>query len=125
VLRGRLATLLLKMGLLEATHTSWGVTGLHTYIRGNKPTNGVWFTPDLEVMCTTQLSFHEGVEDHRSVIVDISIKLAIAKQEFCMVHPHGRHLSSRNERARAKYISYLKGQMRIHKMVDCLEECKQ
>jgi hypothetical protein len=125
VLRGRLATLLFKMGLLETTHTSKGVTEPPTYIRGNKPINGVWFTPDLEVMCTTQLLFHEGVGDHCSVIVDISTKLAIGKQEFRMVHPHGCRLSSRNDQARAKYISYLKGQMRIHKMVDCLEECKQ
>ena len=125
VLRGRLATLLFKMGLLEATHTSWGVTEPHTYIRGHKPIDGVWLTPDLEVMCTTQLSFHDRVGDPCSVIVDISTKLAICKQEFRMVHPHGHCLSSRNERAWAKYISYLEGQMRIHKMVDCLEEFKQ
>jgi hypothetical protein len=61
VLRGRLAILLFKMGLLEETHTSWGVTEPHTYVRGNKPINGVWFTPDLEVMCTMQLLFHKGV----------------------------------------------------------------
>jgi hypothetical protein len=125
VLCGHLATLVFKMGLLEATHTSWGVTEPNTYIRGNEPTNGVWFTPDLEVMCTTQLLFHEGVGDHCSVIVDISTKSAIGKQDFYVVHPHGRRLSSRNERAWAKYISYLKGHMRIHKMIDRLEECKQ
>jgi hypothetical protein len=125
VLRGCLATLLFKMGLLEATHTSWGVTEPHTYIRGNKPIDGVWLTPDLEVMCTTQLSFHKGVGDHCSVIVDISTRLVIGKQEFHMVHPHGCCLSSRNKWALANYVSYLKGQMRIHKMVDCFEECKQ
>jgi hypothetical protein len=125
VLRSQLATRLLKMGLLEGTHTSWGMTESHTHVRGTEPIDGVWFTVDLEVMCTTQLSFHEGEGNHRSVIVDISTKFAIGKQELCVVHPYGCCLSSRNEQMWAKYISCLKGQMTIHNMVDCLGECEE
>ncbi len=86
MLRAQLATQLLKMGLLEATHTSWGMTEPHTYV-GTKPIDRVWFIPDLEVMCTMQLLFHEGVGKHYSVIADISTKLGLGKQEFCVVHP--------------------------------------
>jgi hypothetical protein len=124
-LRGRLATQLLKMGLLEETHTIWGMTEPHTYVHGTEPIDGVWLTPDLEVMCTTQLSFYEGVGNLCFIIVDISTKLVIGKQECHVVHTHGRCLSSRNERALAKYILYLEEQMTIHKMVDCLGECKE
>jgi len=80
VLRGTVARYLLKMGLVEATHQHWGPDEPHTFIGGVDPINGVWHTPDLEVSALVQLSFHEGLGDHRTVLVDITTQSAIGIQ---------------------------------------------
>jgi hypothetical protein len=94
-------------------------------VGGKEPIDAVFHTPDLEVTSTLQLSFHEGISDHRTVLVDISTWSAIDKQEFQVVHPHVRRLNSKNNRARPKYLRYLETQMATHKMTHCLDECKR
>jgi hypothetical protein len=90
VLQGGLVKYLLNMGLQEATQTNWGASELHTYVRGAEPINAVWFLPESNITSTMQLSFHKGVGDHRTVLVDISTKSAIGKQEFRVAHPHAK-----------------------------------
>jgi hypothetical protein len=86
-LNGHLSKYMLKMGLREATHQGWGINEPHTYFRGTEPIDGVWHSHNLEVTATLQLSFHEGVEDHRSALVDVTTALEIGKQEFRVIHP--------------------------------------
>jgi len=123
VLRGTVARYLLKMGLVEATHQYWGSDEPHTFIGGVDPIDGVWHTPDLEVSALVQLSFHEGLGDHRTVLVDVTTQSAIGKHEFRVIRPEARRLNSTNSRVRSRYISHLEGQMEIHKMLDRLEVC--
>ncbi len=113
------------MGLEEATHKHWGGLEPHTYVRGKEPIDTVFHSLDLDITSTMQLSFHEGVGDHHTVLVDISTWSAIGKQEFKVVHPHARQLNSKNDRARLKYLRRLEAQMAIHKMTHRLEECEQ
>jgi hypothetical protein len=116
---------MVQMGLEEATHKHWGSLEPHTYVGGKEPIDTVFHSPDLNVTATMQLSFHEGVGDHCTVLVDISTWSAIGKQEFKVVHPHTRQLNSKNDRARLKYLRHLEAQMAIHKMTNRLEECEQ
>ncbi len=125
ILIGGVAHRLLTMGLCKATHSQWGETEPHTYIRGLEPINVVWYSQDLEVVSTLQLSFHEGVGYHCSVLVDITAQSAIGKQKFKVVHPHGRCLSSQNNCARTRYLRHLETQMRTHRMVKRLSTCEQ
>jgi hypothetical protein len=71
------------------------------------------------------LSFHEGVGDHRSTIVDVTTTSAIGKQEFRVIHPSARRLSSGNVCTQLKYIAHLEQQMDIHRMVNRLWMCKE
>jgi hypothetical protein len=104
ILTGCVACRLLAMGLREATHSQWGETKPHTYVCGLEPINAVWYSQDLEVVSTLQLSFHKGVGDHCLVLVDITVQSAIGKQEIKVVHPHGRCLSSQNNVTRTRYL---------------------
>jgi hypothetical protein len=124
ILNGPLANCMLGMGLEEAIHQHWGDIKPHTYMGGKEPIDAVFHTPDLEVTSTLQLSFHKGIGDHRTVLVDISTWSAIGKQEFQVVHPHARRLNSKNDRARLKYLRHLETQMATHKMTHCLDECE-
>ena len=79
----------------------------------------------LDVVSTMQLSFHEGIGDHRTSLVDVTTFSAIGKQEFKVVHPAARRLCSGNARAREKYVAYLERQMATHRMTERLQECEQ
>jgi hypothetical protein len=65
-----------------------------------------------------QLSFHKGVGDNRTVLLDVSTTSAIGKQEFQVVQPHTRQLSSTNVRALTKYLAFLERQMQMHWMAE-------
>jgi hypothetical protein len=123
ILNGPLAKRM-QMGLEEATHQHWGDIKPHTYVGGKEPIDAVFHNPDLEVTSTLQLSFYDGVSDHRTVLVDISTWSAIGKQEFPVVHPHAWRLNSKNNSGRVKYLRYLETQMATHKMTHCLDECE-
>jgi hypothetical protein len=125
ILNGPLAKRMLGMGLEEAIHQNWGDTEPHTYVGGKEPIDAVFHTPDFKVTSFLQLSFHEGIGDHRTVLVDISTWSAIGKQEFWVVHPHAQRLNLKNDRARLKYLCHLEAQMATHKMTHHLEgECE-
>jgi hypothetical protein len=93
---GPVACHLIAMGLTEATHHHWGDKEPHTYISGVEPINGVWHTPDLKVLAVLQLSFHKGVSNHHTVLVNITTYSTIGRQEFKVVHPHAWRLNSPN-----------------------------
>ena len=116
-------TFLLSMGLVEATYQHWGTKEQHTFIGGVDPIDGVWHTPDLDVSALVQLSFHEGLGDHRMVLVDVTTQSAIEKHKFRVVRPEARRLNSMNTRVRSRYIAHLEGQMAIHRMQEHLEAC--
>ena len=115
----------LSMGLIEATHQYWGNKEPHTFIGGVEPIDGVWHTADLEVSAVVQLSFHKGLGDHCTVLVDITTHSAIGKHDFKVVRPETCRLNSTNTRVHSHYISYLKGQMFTHRMMEWLEACGQ
>ncbi len=71
VLTGTLAQEFFRLGMVEATHTQWHGEEPHTYINGSAPIDGVYHSPNLEVTGIAQLSFHEGVGNHRMVLVDV------------------------------------------------------
>ena len=71
-----------------------------------------------------QLSFHEGIGDHRTALVDVTTSSAIGTQEFKVIHPATRRLCSGNTQARDKYLAHLEQQMTTHCMTEHLQECE-
>ena len=124
ILDSRLARDLMELGLKEATHPHWpeGVEP-RTYIRGRGPIDAVYFTPDLEIVATLQLSFHEGVGDHRTVLVDVSSRSMIGKDSFKIVRPTARRLTLANKKYVEKYIKVLERKIIEHKLCQRLNEC--
>jgi hypothetical protein len=81
--------------------------------------------PDLEVSSLVQLSFHKGLGDHWTVLVNITMQSAIGKHEFRVVQPKACCLNLANTRVRSRYIAHLEGQMSTHRMQEQLEACGQ
>jgi hypothetical protein len=57
--------------------------------------------------------------------VDVTTSLAIETQEFKVIHPAARRLSSGNTQARDKYLGHLEQQMTTHRMTERLQECER
>jgi hypothetical protein len=116
ILTGKLPTALAKLGLQEATHALWGELELRTYVhRDGAPIDGVFHTPDIEVTAIMQLSFHEGVMDHRTTILNISTRLAIRKHKQQVVTPQARRLTNKNGASLRAYIKHVTMQSWRHK----------
>ncbi len=117
VLTGTLPRQLLCLGLHKATHKHWGDTEPHTYVYGdNKPINGIYHMPDLIITALTQLSFHEGVGDHRNILVDISTSSAIGKFERRVIPPKARRLVTKNDLSVKAYLCFVTKECLRHKI---------
>ena len=116
ILTGKLATHLLDLGLLEATHLSWGDKEPNTHINGSKPIDGVYHTSNLEVTSTLMLSFHEGVGNHRTVLVDITARSLLGTEGLRIVRPPARRLAITNRKAVARFNKYVESKMQEHRL---------
>ena len=126
VLTGVLPRKLLSLGLQEATHAHWGETEPHTYVYGDsRPIDGVYHTSDLTITLLAQLSFHEGVGDHRTVLVDISTSSAIGKFERRVIPPKARRLVAKNDASVKAYLRFVTKECQKHKIQRRLDTIAQ
>ncbi len=117
IIMGTLPKAFQRLGLLEATHLNWEGTKPSTFVFGKgKPIDGVFHSPELEIMAVMQLSFHEGVGDHKTTIIDITTRSIIGKFERRVVTPQSRRLSTRKEKSMKEYIKWTTQQCRLHKL---------
>ncbi len=122
ILTGTLPREFFCLGLLEATHEYWEDQEPHTFVYGDgKPINGVYHTPDLTIMVLAQLSFHEGVGDHRTALVDISTSSAIEKFERRVVPPKARCLVMKNENSVKAYLQFVTKECQRHRIQNRLD----
>jgi hypothetical protein len=123
ILTGNLPRELLRLGLQEATHKRWEDLEPCTFVYGNgKPINSVYHTPGLITIALMQLSFHQGVGDHRTVLVDISTDLAIGKFEKRVVPPKARRLVTKNENSMKAYVLFVTKECQRHRIQRNLDD---
>ncbi len=117
ILHGTLPTNLCRLGLQEATHVNWDGTEPRTYVHGNgAPINGVYHTPDLEIISVLQLFFHKGFGNHRTVIVKILTSSANKNFERRVVALKAQRLATKNTVSVKGYIKYVSTQCHQHKL---------
>jgi hypothetical protein len=105
----------LRLGLQEATHKHWENMEPCTFVYvDGKPIDGVYHTPDLTIMALMQLSFHKGVGDHRTVLVDISTESAIRKFERRVIPPKARCLVTKNDNSVKAYLQFATKECQRH-----------
>ena len=125
ILRGPLARRLLNLGLVEATHSSWGEKAPNTHVSGTKPIDGIYHTPDIEISATLQLSFHESVGDHRSAIIDVTARSLIGTDGHKIVRPTARRLVCSNKKCVSKFVSFVEVAISRHKLHEKLSKASQ
>ena len=125
VLQGPLARRLLQLGLVEATHSSWGETPPNTHVSGTRPIDGIYHSPDIEVIATMQLSFHESVGDHRSAIIDVTARSFIGTDGHKIVRPTARRLVCSNKKCVRRFVRYVENAISKHKLHEKLSRASQ
>jgi hypothetical protein len=105
ILTGHLAKAFQCLGLLKAPHLNWKGSKPKTFVFGKgKPIDGMYHSPELEITSIMQLSFHEGVRDHKTTLVDVTTRSVIGKLEKRVVMPQARKLSNKNKKSVKEYI---------------------
>lgn len=117
VLRGTLARQLihLSIGLKEVTSSFWpSGTEPHTHFRGSQPIDGIYVSPEIETTGLLSLSFHEGVGDHRTMIVDFSSASMVGQYQGHVVRPTLRRLTTKQPSSVRNYNATLLAQLSSH-----------
>jgi hypothetical protein len=105
IITGTLPKAFQHLGLLEVTHLNWEGTEPSTFVFGKgEPIDGVFHSPELEITAVMQLSFYEGVGDHKTTIIDVTTRSVIGKLERRVVTPQSRRLLTRNKKIMKEYI---------------------
>ena len=124
ILRGPLARQLTheSIGLAEATHRFWPAgTEPNTHFRGSQPIDGIYVSPDIEVSSFLSLSFHEGVGDHRTMIIDFTSSSMIGRYRGHIVRPTSRRLTTKQPSSVHTYNKELLSQIISHRIPERLQ----
>jgi hypothetical protein len=117
IITGTLPKEFQRLGLFEATHLNWEGSKPCTFVFGKgKPIDGVYHSLELDITSIMQLSFHKGVGDHKTTIIDVTTRSVIGKFERKVVTPQARRLSTRNEKSMKEYIKWTTQQCNLHKL---------
>ena len=123
ILHGPLAQQLTSesIGLTEATHWFWPA-GMepNTHFRGSQPIDGIYVSPDIEVSSFLSLSFHEGVGDHRTMIIDFTSSSMIGHYQGHIVRPTSRRLTTKQPSSVQNYNNELLSQFTAHRIPERL-----
>ena len=120
ILHGPLAKCMIRLGLTEATHKSWGHSKPHTHISGLIPIDGDYHSMDIKITSMAQLSFHKSVGDHCSVIVDISARSLLGIDGQKIIRPVARRLTCSNKKNVERFNKYVEKALDCHKLYEKL-----
>lgn len=108
--------------LVEISHSFWPRgTEPNTYFRGSQPIDGIYVSPDIEATSLLSLSFHEGVGDHRTTIVDFTTASMIGHYQGHVVRPTSRRLTTKQPSSVHNYNTSLLSLLVSHRVPERLQ----
>ena len=123
ILHGPLAQRLThpSIDLKEVTHKFWPTgTEPNTHFRGSQPIDAIYASPEIDVRNCLSLSFHEGVGDHRTMIVDFTTASMIGHYQGHVVRPTSRRLTTKQPSSVRNYNNELLLQLTKHNIPERL-----
>ena len=125
ILKGKLPRMLQDEGLVEISSTRWAGVEPKTYFRGSTPIDGIYASQELEIHSVMVLPFHESIGDHRTMLVDITTRSAVGEQQYKIVRPEARRLSTKNKKSTTKYLASVENAFSHHKLFDKLGQLEK
>eukprot|EP00956_Cyclotella_meneghiniana_P008543 scaffold11579_cov40-Cyclotella_meneghiniana.AAC.8 len=99
-----------SIGLREVTKDRLGSLCPNTHSSRSIPIDGVWATPDVDVVNVKWLSFDESPGDHRACLVDFTSRSVVGSDGKKIVRPACRRLTSSNRQSVDNYIREMEKQ---------------
>ena len=110
-----------SIDLREITHTFWPPgSEPNTHFRGSLPIDGIYTSPEIDATNFLSLSFHEGVGDHRTMIVDFTTASMIGHYQGHVVRPTSRRLTTKQPSSVRNYNAALLSQLTSHRIPERL-----
>jgi hypothetical protein len=100
--------------LEEFTHKCWGPMPPYTHISGLSPINGIYKSPEIEIVQLGMLLFVESPGDHRSFIINVSTCLLLGDFRYKVFWPMSRHLVTSEQKSVDRYNQIVREQFNTH-----------
>ncbi len=97
----------------------------NTHIDGSQPIDGFFSTPDIDVTNFLSLSFHEGVGDHRTMIIEVTTASTIGRFQGNIIRPSSRRLTLRQHGTAASYNKILTTHISLHKIAERIRSLRE
>ena len=104
------------IGLQEISHKVWVSSPPNTYIDGSLPIDGIFASPELEILHCMSLSFHESIGDHRTMMIEISTRSLLGQHQSSIVRPTTRRLTTKQPRSVTQYNECFLSQCHLHRI---------
>ena len=106
--------------MIQERHSHLAKTG--TYIRGSKPIDSIWATPDIHIDQGSWLAFFKGPADHRLGMFDVPYDILLGEDVLKVVRPAARRLSCNIPEAKTKYQKLLGKHFSQHNLLARLHD---
>jgi hypothetical protein len=105
----------------EFTHKCWGPKEPYTHHAGKSPINGGYKTPEVEIVNLSMLNFAESPGNHRSFLIDVSIRLLLGMYRYKVFRPVSCLLVTSQEGSVKWYNEMELIQFEIHRIKEQLD----
>ena len=123
IYRGALGKMLTDdedLRLVEAVGSFTGRPLGATFFRGTAPIDGVWCSPDIQIVGASLMPVGYGIGDHRLFVVDFLTRSLLGATPPKVLLPAARRLNTRIPGCAERYTASLQPNLERHRLVDRL-----
>jgi hypothetical protein len=115
-MRNKLYTKLKEHDMMEFTHKCWGPKEPYTHHSGKSPIDGGYKTPEVEIVNLAMLNFAESPGDHRSFILDMSMRSLLGDYRYKICRLVSQRLVTSQGGSMRRYNEIIREQFFIHRI---------
>ena len=106
------------LGMIEVVGAFTGLQLGATFFRGSTHIDGIWATPDVEVVHACVMPCGYGIGDHRLFVVDFRTASLIGAEPPRVIRSTSRRLNTDIPRVESKYVNSLETNLTKHRIVE-------
>jgi hypothetical protein len=110
-----------RTGMEEFSHKCWGPKAPYTHPAGKSPIDGVYQSPEVEILNLCMLTFAESLGDHRSLCFDISSHSLLDEFRYKICRPVSRRLVTSQPSSVKRYNKIVREQFETSRIVEQLD----
>ena len=113
---GKSLTDCMGLGMREVVGEFTGKPLGPTFFRGSKPIDGIWATPDVQVVGANAMPCGFGIGDHKLFVVDFCAESLVGQAPPRVIRAAARRLTTKLPAVTDRYIEILERLLKQHKI---------